>query len=79
MARTIQLPVARERVGEPSAGPLQRVQGLAGVAILTLAATTLGLPLSGGHLATDLLLVILGYKMTTRLRQGQYEDRNIVR
>jgi peptidoglycan/LPS O-acetylase OafA/YrhL len=55
------------------------VQGLAGVAILTLAATTLGLPLSGGHLATDLLLVILGYKMTTRLRQGQYEDRNIVR
>lgn len=79
MVRTIRLPVAHERVGEPSAGPLQRVQGLAGVAILTLAATTLGLPLSGGHLATDLLLVILGYKMTTRLRQGQYEDRNIVR
>lgn len=79
MVRTIRLPVAHERIGEPSAGPIQRVQGLAGAAILTLAATTLGLPLSGGHLATDMLLVILGYKMTTRLRQGQYEDRNIMR
>ncbi|MEM9651315.1 MAG: hypothetical protein AAGA65_04410 [Actinomycetota bacterium] len=79
MVRTIRVPVAHDRVGEPSAGPLRRVQGLAGVAILTLAATTLGLPLSGGHLATDLLLIILGYKVTTKLRQGQYEDRNVLR
>ena len=79
MVRTMRRPAAPTRPPEPSAGPLQRVEGLAGAAILCLTATTLGLPLSGGHLAIDLLLVILGYKMTISLRLGQNEDRNVMR
>ena len=41
----------------------RRVNGLAGLAVLVLVATGVGLPLPGGHLAVDALLVVIGFRL----------------
>jgi peptidoglycan/LPS O-acetylase OafA/YrhL len=55
---TVALPSRFLRSIEPS-----RVDGLAGAAMLVLVARGLGLPIPGGHLAADVVLVIVGFQL----------------
>ncbi len=49
----------------PNRPPLEarRINGLAGICLMALVATRLGLPLPGGHLAIDAILTIVGFQL----------------
>ncbi len=48
----------------------RRLQGLIGLAILVLMASNLGLPLSGGYVAVDVLLVTIGFDVARSIERG---------
>lgn len=48
--------------------PNHRLAGLTGIAIVVLTAGNLGLPLSGGYLAMDVLMVCIGFETARTLR-----------
>ncbi|MEM7275740.1 MAG: hypothetical protein AAF547_21880 [Actinomycetota bacterium] len=79
MVRSVRLPAAPPPPVDQTAGPLQRVSGLAGIAIAMVVADGLGIPLPGGELAIDMLLVVIGYRLTFALRQHRHDDRRLAR
>lgn len=46
-----------------------RIDGLAGAAMLVLVARGLGLPIPGGHLAADAILVVVGFQLGLAVRR----------
>ncbi len=62
-----------ESAGAGQSIPDRVVAGIGGFAVLVLAAANLGLPLPGGYLATDMLLVIIGYELARRVPDRDHE------
>ncbi len=56
-------------------GPNRRLDGLTAVAVVVLMARGLGLPVSGGHLAVDVLLACLGYRFARAVRNDADQQR----
>ncbi|MGI9594868.1 MAG: acyltransferase family protein [Acidimicrobiales bacterium] len=50
------------------------MHGLSGFAVLFVVATNLGLPLPGGYLATDMLLVAIGFELARTVRRPETEE-----
>lgn len=55
----------RQATGTTGSAPISRsrINGLAGLCMLVLVVSGLGLPLPGGHLAADAILVIVGFQL----------------
>lgn len=59
----------------PSTSAAARISGLAGLCMLVLVVSGLGLPLPGGHLAVDAVLVVIGMQLgTAALRAADRAD-----
>lgn len=56
-------------------GPNRRLDGLTAVAVVVLMAQGLGLPVTGGHLAVDVLLVCLGFRFARAVRNDADQQR----
>lgn len=51
--------------------------GLAGLAVGLVVASDLGLPLPGGYLAIDILLVAIGFELARRVRRSDKRERGV--
>ncbi len=56
-------------------GPNRRLDGLTAVAVVILMAQGLGLPVTGGHLAVDVLLVCMGFRFARAVRNDADQQR----